>query len=115
VPTPEDPYPQYKIALLDLSKPGSAPRLMDADERISAGGLSFSPDSKAVAYAIRESGVDNIWLQPLDGSSGRRITSFNAEQILTFDWSPDGKSLALLRGHTDSDAVLIRESAQESH
>jgi len=115
MPTAEDPYPQYKIALLDLSKPGTPPRLVDADERISSGGLSFSPDSKAVAYAIRESGVDNIWLQPLDGSSGRRLTSFNAEQIFTFGWSPDAKSLALLRGHTDSDAVLIRESAQETH
>ena len=112
MPTPEDPYPQYKIALLDLAAAGTPPRMMDADERISSGGLSFTPDSKAVAYPIRESGVDNIWAQPLEGLSGRRITSFNAEQISTFGWSPDGKSLVILRGHTDSDVVLIRENSQ---
>ena len=112
IPTPEDPYPQYKIAVLDLAATATPPRLIDADERISSGGLAFTPDSKAVAYPIRESGVDNLWVQPLDGSSGRRITSFSAEQISVFDWSPDGKSLAILRGHTDSDVVLIRDTSQ---
>ena len=112
IPTSEDPYPEYKIALLDLAAPTAPPRLMEADERISSGGLTFAPDSKAVAYPIRESGVDNVWVQPLDGASGRRITSFNAEQISTFAWSPDGKSLAILRGHTDSDVVLIRDTSR---
>jgi len=112
VPTPEDPYPQYKIVLLDLSG-SAAPRLMDADERISSGGLSFSPDGKAVTYPIRESGVDNLWMQPVDGMGGRQITSFTSEQILVFHWSPDGRSLAILRGHTDSDVVLIREASPQ--
>jgi Tol biopolymer transport system component len=108
VPTPEDPYPQYKIALLGLSA-SSPPQMLDADERISSGDLNFTRDGKAVAYPIRESGVDNIWVQPLDGSPGRQITQFNSEHILAFHWSPDGKSLAVLRGHTDSDVVLIRD------
>jgi eukaryotic-like serine/threonine-protein kinase len=112
VPTPEDPYPQYKIALFGLSA-SAPPQLLDADERISSGDLSFTRDGKAVAYPIRESGVDNLWLQPLDGSPGRQITQFNSEHILAFHWSPDGKSLAVLRGHTDSDVVLIRDLSQQ--
>src|SRR6266850_2092567 len=111
MPTPEDPYPQYKVALLELSSTPSPPRLIDADERISSGGLDLTPDGKAVDYPIRENGVDNLWLQPLDGSRGRQITSFDAEQILNFRWSPDGRSLCILRGHTDSDVVLLRESS----
>ena len=110
IPTREDPYPQYKIAVLDLGSSGTPARLLEADERISGGGLSFSPDGKAVVYAIRENGVDNLWLQPLDGKPGRQITTFGSEQIVEFHWSPDGKSLGILRGHTDSDVVLIRES-----
>jgi Tol biopolymer transport system component len=90
----------------------AAPRLLDADERISSGGLSLTPDGKAVTYPIRESGVDNLWIQPIDGSAGRQITSFAAEQIFGFHWSPDGRSIGFLRGHVDSDVVLIRESAQ---
>lgn len=111
MPTPEDPYPQYKVALLDPSSRDSRPRLVDADERISIGGLNFTPDGKAVAYPIRENGVDNLWIQPLDGSTGRKITQFDAEQIFNFRWSPDGKNLCILRGHSDSDVVLIRESS----
>ena len=111
VPTPDDPYPQYKIALLDRAG-AAAPRMMNADERISGGGLSFTADGKGVTYPIRESGVDNLWTQPLEGLSGRQVTSFTSEQISEFHWSPDGRSIGILRGHTDSDVVLIRESAQ---
>ena len=71
-----------------------------------------TPDGKAVAYPIRESGVDNLWVQLIDGAQGKQVTSFPAEQILAFHWSPDGKSLAFLRGHTDSDVVLIKEMGQ---
>jgi eukaryotic-like serine/threonine-protein kinase len=111
MPTPEDPYPQYKVALLELSAKDSRVRLIDADERISSGGLNFTPDGKGVAYPIRENGVDNLWVQPLDGSAGRLITQFDSEQIFNFRWSPDGRSLCILRGHTDSDVVLIRQSS----
>jgi len=51
-----------------------------------------------------------VWIQPVDGSSGHQITKFDAEKILSFQWSPDGKNLGVLRGHTDSDVVLLRES-----
>ena len=97
-----------KVALLDLATLTS-PRLLNADPRISSG-VKFTPDGKAVAYNVREKGVDNIWTQPLDGSPGRQITKFDSEQILSFHWSPNGKNLGILRGHTDSDVVLLQES-----
>jgi len=73
-------------------------------------GVQFTPDGKSVAYAIRENGVDNVGVQPLDGSAGHRITDFKSEQVWSFHLSPDGKSLAVLRGHYDSDVVLLQES-----
>ena len=97
-----------KVALLDLATLNS-PHLMDVNLRISSG-AQFTTDGKALAYCVRENGVDNIWIQPIDGSPGRQITKFDAEQILSFHWSPDGKSLGILRGHTDSDVVLLQES-----
>jgi hypothetical protein len=51
-----------------------------------------------------------VWVQPLDGSPGHQITKFDSEQILSFHWSPDGKNLGVLRGHTDSDVVLLQEA-----
>jgi len=44
----------------------------------------FEAEGKAVAYPIRENEVDNIWVEPLDGSRGRQITNFDSEQILNF-------------------------------
>jgi serine/threonine protein kinase len=99
-----------RIALLDLATM-AAPRLININPHISAG-PQFTLDGKAVAYPIRENGVDNIWIQPLDGSSGHQITKFDSEQIVSFHWSPDGKNLGVLRGHTDSDVVLLQEAKQ---
>jgi eukaryotic-like serine/threonine-protein kinase len=96
------------IALLNLDSP-TLPRLLAAHPGRS-GGVQFTPDGKAVAYPIRENGVDNLWAQPLDGSAGRQITNFTSDQIEAFHWSPDGKNLALLRSHSESDVVLLQES-----
>ncbi len=98
---------QEKVALLDLGS--SAPRLVDVDPHISSGGLHFTPDGKGIAYPVNNNGVDNIWIQPLDGSARKQITNFTSEQITSFNWSPDGKSLGVLRSHSESDVVLLQE------
>jgi Tol biopolymer transport system component len=78
-------------------------------ERPRFGLVHFSVDGKAVVYPTRANGVDNLWMQPLDGSKGKLITNFTAERIFDFHWSFDGKQLALVRGHTDADVVLMRD------
>jgi len=74
--------------------------------------IQFSRDGKSLVYNTRENGVDNLWQQPIDGSAGKMLTHFTSEHIWDFHWSPDGSKLALVRGHTDSDVVLIRDSQQ---
>jgi serine/threonine protein kinase/dipeptidyl aminopeptidase/acylaminoacyl peptidase len=73
----------------------------------------FSPDGKGIVYPVREKGVDNLWLQPLDGGSGRKLTNFVSLKIYSYQWSPDGKSLALVRGDSPSDLVLIQNSPEK--
>jgi serine/threonine protein kinase len=100
-----------KLALVDLAANGkSAPRLVDVDPRTTGFPLRFTPDGKAVAYAIEDKGVDNIWVQPLDGSKGRQITDFSSQGITNFRWSPDGKRLAAARSQSTSDVILLREA-----
>ncbi len=106
--SPEKEEGTIKIALLDLATLKN-PRLLDVNDHISAGPI-FTPDGKSVAYPVRENGVDNIWIQPVDGTAGHPITHFTSEQIQSFHWSPDGKNLGVLSGHTDSDVVLLQES-----
>jgi Tol biopolymer transport system component len=98
-----------KIALFDIPS-STLTHMLEASKY--ANGLQFSPDGKSVAYVIRENGVDNRWIQPLDGSAGHAATQFKSEQIWSFHSSPDGKSLAILRGHYDSDVVLLQDSKQ---
>jgi eukaryotic-like serine/threonine-protein kinase len=79
-------------------------------ERPRDGWLRFTSDGKGVVYPVLTGGADNLWLQPLDGSPGKQITDFKSELIVDFHWSLDGARLAIIRGHTDSDVVLIRDS-----
>jgi len=70
----------------------------------------FSSDGKGIVYPVRNGETDNLWLQNLDGSPGKQLTDFQSEFIRDFDYSFDGKQLAVIRGHRESDVVLIRES-----
>jgi serine/threonine protein kinase/Tol biopolymer transport system component len=79
-------------------------------ERPRTGPVRFSHDGKSVVYSFRHAGVDDLWSQPLDGSPGKQITDFKSEHINDFHWSFDGSKLGVIRGHTDSDVVLIRDT-----
>jgi serine/threonine protein kinase len=96
------------IALFSLES-GQLIRNFDYDPR-HAGVLRFSPDGKGFVYPVREKGVDNLYLQPLDGAAGRQLTNFTSLKIYSYQWSPDGKNLALVRGDSPSDLVLIKDA-----
>lgn len=91
---------------------GKILQVLDLDPRLSPYSLRFSPNGLAIVYPVRVNGVDNLWEQPLAGGPGHQITNFTSEQIRDFHWSPDGKKLGIVRGHTDSDVVVLRESSQ---
>ena len=84
----------------------------DIDQRALPDGLEISPDGKAVVYMVREKGVDNLWSQPLDGSAGRQLTHFTKQKIIRFVFSPDGSQLAIERGETEADVVLLKDTSK---
>jgi len=96
------------LSLVSLDS-GQLLRTFEYDPR-HQGQPRFSPDGKGIVYPVREKGVDNLWLQPLDGGPGRQLTNFGSLKIYSYQWSPDGKSLALVRGDSPSDLVLIQNS-----
>jgi eukaryotic-like serine/threonine-protein kinase len=98
---------EQKLALVEADT-GKVRQLLKS-EKGAWGAIRYTPDGKALVYGYRENGVDNLWRQPLDGSPGKQLTSFPSELIYDFHWSPDGKRLAMVRGHTDSDVVLMRD------
>jgi eukaryotic-like serine/threonine-protein kinase len=109
-----DPKEKLVLLPLDSSQP---PRFLEFERTraeslasLGDGPIRFTGDGKAVAYPVRDGDTDNLWLQHLDGSPGQPLTDFKSELIRDFDWSFDGKQLAVIRGHRDSDVVLIRDS-----
>lgn len=102
--------PVHHIALVNLdAREEPQRRMLDPDPRIS-NWPNFTPEGKAVVYPILENGTDNLWLQPLDGSRGHAITNFQSDTIRLFTFSPDGKTLGVMRSHTESDVVLLRDA-----
>ncbi len=99
---------QERILLVSTDT-GQTRKMLDLQRPIITNIIRFSPDGKSVIYTVRDHGVDNLWQQPLDGSAGKQITSFTSEHIWDYHWSEDGRQLAVSRGHTDSDVVLIRD------
>ena len=69
--------------------------------------VHWTVDGRSLTYVDSREGVSNVWSQSLEGGAPKRITSFTADQIFTFDWSHDGKQLALWRGSPTRDVVLI--------
>ena len=87
------------------------PQLVDVDQNISYP-PQFTPDSAGFVYSVFQHGVANLWLQPLHGGATRRITNFTSGDIRVFYFSPDGKTLGVLRTMVESDVVLLRETAK---
>jgi serine/threonine protein kinase/Tol biopolymer transport system component len=95
-----------KIALLDIGS-GKPPRLLTPNPHLASGPI-FTSNGKMLTYEVADKGVDNLWIQPLNGSRGHQLTHFTSEHIHEFSWSPNDKTLAVLRGHTNSNIVLLR-------
>jgi serine/threonine protein kinase/Tol biopolymer transport system component len=99
-----------QLVLVPVDSPQNAKLVEFQHPAQSHGAVRFTPDGKALVYALADQNSENLWLQPLDGSPGKQITNFKSEQITDFHWSFDGSKLGMVRGHTDSDVVLLQES-----
>jgi len=69
--------------------------------------FAWIPDGRAVAFVDNRDGVGNLWAQPIAGGAPVKLTHFTAEGISYFAFSRDGKQIAIARGSSTTDAVLI--------
>jgi serine/threonine protein kinase len=101
-----------KLATVGLDgNPPASPQLFDLDPRIS-GTARPVPGAPALAYAVTENGVTNLWVKSSDGSPARQLTHFSDDVFSDFRWSPDGKTVAIPRQHVTSDVVLLHDEKQ---
>jgi len=100
-----EPNQGFKIAVIPSS--GGAPlKLLDGAVTAATPQLIWTPDNRALVYIDTRGGVSNLWSQPIDGQPAQ-LTDFKADRIYWFDFSRDGKWLAISRGNTSTDVVLF--------
>jgi Tol biopolymer transport system component/DNA-binding winged helix-turn-helix (wHTH) protein len=83
---------------------GANVNLLDAESDL---GLTWTRDGKSLTYAVNTSESSKIIRLSLDKGEKQIVAEFPNERIFGFDWSFDGKQLAVVRGKTVSDAVMI--------
>src|SRR5215203_2597425 len=92
-----------------LSSEGGAP-LKTFDAAIDAEtNISWTRDGREIVFSATEKGVSNLLAQPVDGGKQRQITNFKSDRIFWFEFSHDGRQLALSRGLITGDVVLIKD------
>ena len=67
----------------------------------------WEPRGEAIEYVLTQNGVSNIWQQRLSGGPPKQVTHFDSGEIFDFEWSRDGRQLALTRGSESSDVILM--------
>jgi Tol biopolymer transport system component len=101
----DDPKAPVKLAIFPIS--GGQPVKTFSSPSGLGSTLRWTPEGRSIAYVAEKDGVGNIWSQPTEGGSPKQITNFTSESIRSFDLSRDGKQIAVSRGTSASDVVLI--------
>ncbi len=57
--------------------------------------VRYSPDGKFVGHITNTTGQYNLWTIPSGGGFARQLTSFSDNTVRDFQWSPDGRVIAL--------------------
>jgi len=70
----------------------------------------FGPDGRSINYLMSHEGADELWSLPANGGEARRLVRFEGKEIADFDWSPDGRRLAVVKYSRSGDVVLLKRA-----
>jgi Tol biopolymer transport system component len=102
----EEPNSPSKLAILP-SEGGQPIKTLPLPNGFMPTDLRWTRDGRGIVYDVTRGGVTNLWVQPIDGSPPKQLTNFTSDRIFLFDFSRDGKQVALSRGTLTRDVVLI--------
>jgi Tol biopolymer transport system component len=72
-------------------------------------GPRWTPDGRSIVHIRTSANVSNLWSAPVDGGEPSQLTHFERDLIFSYAFSADGQRLAMSRGNTSGDLVLIRD------
>jgi eukaryotic-like serine/threonine-protein kinase len=94
---------------LEVAPTTGGPPVQVLDPPRDADNPSWSPDGRAIIITRDTDNVSNLWALPLDGGKPRQLTDWKSDRIFGAAWSRDGRQLAVARGDTFSDVMLIKD------
>ncbi len=109
-----------RIGIVPMGDPKAQPRYLDvttAFPNLNARFFRWSSDSRAIVYITTNASQQdffnldsqNLRRLPVDGGPAANLTNFtDGRSIYSFAYTPDGKQLAMSRGLTTSDIVLVK-------
>ncbi|MFL6257432.1 MAG: protein kinase domain-containing protein [Pyrinomonadaceae bacterium] len=102
----ESPDAPAKIELAP-SAGGEPVRILDSPKDTYS--ADWAPDGRALVVFKDSENVTNLWTVPLDGGKPRPLTDWKSDRIFWAAWSRDGRQLAVARGDTFYDVMLIKD------
>jgi dipeptidyl aminopeptidase/acylaminoacyl peptidase len=90
----DDGAPWIELHVLDSASGESRPFVTG---KVNVGGVQWTPDGRGIAF-LSKRGDDKqtaLWVIPVDGGEARKAAALD-ESISSYDFSPDGKRVALV-------------------
>jgi len=107
-----DPKNSLSISVFSIDGGQAIKRINFAGGGFSGIRIQWTPDGKALLYAVDRNGPTLLLKQKLDSEGPpQEIMDFGADSLFDFCYSPDGKLLAVTRGVWQHDIVLITDSS----
>ena len=101
---------QFSAKLLILPLDGGGKQtLFDLPQNLYwSGGPRWTPDGRTLTYIEKRGNSSNLWGQPVSGGPAKILAEFKENGMLYREWSPGGKQVAIVRGTTRTDVVMVR-------
>jgi eukaryotic-like serine/threonine-protein kinase len=95
-----------KLAIVPMT--GGAPtKLFDVPPTHNFdGSIRWTRDGRFICY---RDWVNGLWSQSVEGGAPKLLKGLPEEKLYQYDWSPNGKQLAFVRGRSLRDVVLITD------
>jgi len=102
-------YERLRLTILSFPS-GETISITDFPNTAGDAFFRWAPDGQVIHFIDSRSGVSNIWSIDYRTGAVRQLTDFSSGEIFRFAWSPDGTNLALARGRSTTDIVLLNIS-----
>jgi eukaryotic-like serine/threonine-protein kinase len=98
-----------KLMVEIIPSQGGLPVKSFAPSRFISTNFRYSPDGQSLYYGVTNKGVTNLIVQPIGSESASLVTNFNDLLIYGFDYDWQNKKLAVVRGRSNDDVVLLTQ------